>query len=91
MKADAHSAAGQGATAAQARAALKRYKDVMQAAERIFDGAFDDIVDDEDVQMAEARSSRVASSGLAVRRCIRRVLRVFVAYIILINVLDARW
>jgi hypothetical protein len=36
-----------GATAAQARAALKRYKDVMQAAERIFDGQFDDVRDDE--------------------------------------------
>ncbi|KAJ3556879.1 hypothetical protein NM688_g1784 [Phlebia brevispora] len=35
-----------GATAAQARAALRQYKDVMQAAERIFDGAFDDVVDE---------------------------------------------
>ncbi|KAI9507568.1 hypothetical protein F5148DRAFT_1204007 [Russula earlei] len=34
-----------GATVAQARAALKRYSDVMEAAERIFDGAFDDIPD----------------------------------------------
>ncbi|VDB85365.1 unnamed protein product [Peniophora sp. CBMAI 1063] len=54
-----------GATAAQARAALKRYKDVMQAAERIFDGAFDDVVEDADVAMAEAGSSKAASSGLA--------------------------
>ena len=36
----------QGATPAQARAALKRYSDVMEAAERIFDGAFDHITDD---------------------------------------------
>ena len=36
----------QGATPAQARAALKRYSDVMEAAERIFDGAFDDITED---------------------------------------------
>jgi hypothetical protein len=36
----------QGATVAQARAALKRCSDVMEAAERIFDGAFDDIPDD---------------------------------------------
>ncbi|KIK65287.1 hypothetical protein GYMLUDRAFT_38722 [Collybiopsis luxurians FD-317 M1] len=36
-----------GATAAQARAALRRYKDVMQAAERFFEGEFDN-VDDED-------------------------------------------
>ncbi|KAJ8086580.1 hypothetical protein AAF712_002010 [Marasmius tenuissimus] len=32
-----------GATAAQARAALRRYKDVMQAAEKIFEGKFDDV------------------------------------------------
>ena len=31
---------------AQARAALNRYNDVMEAAERIFDGAFDDIPDE---------------------------------------------
>jgi hypothetical protein len=36
----------QGATVAQARAALRRCNDVMEAAERIFDGAFDDIPDD---------------------------------------------
>ena len=39
----------------------------MQAAERIFDGAFDDVTDDGDVNMAEAGSSKAASSGLAVR------------------------
>ncbi|KAH8105029.1 hypothetical protein DFH11DRAFT_1645277 [Phellopilus nigrolimitatus] len=38
-----------GATMAQARAALRKYKDVMQAAERIFDGEFADLMDD-DVQ-----------------------------------------
>jgi hypothetical protein len=32
----------QGATPAQAKAALARYKDVMQAAEAVFSGAFDD-------------------------------------------------
>jgi hypothetical protein len=36
----------QGATVAQARAALRRYNDVMEAAERIFGGAFDDIHDE---------------------------------------------
>ena len=36
----------QGATLAQARAALRRYSDVMEAAERIFAGAFDDIADE---------------------------------------------
>lgn len=41
-----------GASPAQARAALKKYNDVMQAAERIFDGAFDHITEDsEDVEM----------------------------------------
>ena len=52
---------------AQARAALKQHKDVMEAAERIFDGAFDDVTDDGDVNMAEAGSSKAVSSGLAVR------------------------
>ncbi|KAF4619548.1 hypothetical protein D9613_005238 [Agrocybe pediades] len=36
-----------GATMAQARAALKQYKDVMQAAERFFEGKFDHIKDDD--------------------------------------------
>ncbi|KAL4075903.1 hypothetical protein J3A83DRAFT_4089853 [Scleroderma citrinum] len=43
-----------GATLPQARAALQKYKDVMQAAERIFDGEFTDAQDgivDEDVRM----------------------------------------
>ncbi|EKM80308.1 hypothetical protein AGABI1DRAFT_57960 [Agaricus bisporus var. burnettii JB137-S8] len=39
-----------GATRAQARAALKQYKDVMEAAESIFEGKFDH-VKDEDVEM----------------------------------------
>ncbi|EGN93067.1 hypothetical protein SERLA73DRAFT_172419 [Serpula lacrymans var. lacrymans S7.3] len=39
-----------GATVPQARAALRRYKDVMRAAEHIFEGQFDDVTDDvEDV------------------------------------------
>lgn len=33
---------------AQARAGLKKYKDVMQAAEKIFDGEFADLIDDDD-------------------------------------------
>ncbi|KAH7929485.1 ubiquitin conjugating enzyme family protein [Leucogyrophana mollusca] len=41
-----------GATVAQARAALERYKDVMQAAERIFEGEFADVESaDMDVRM----------------------------------------
>ncbi|KAF9259490.1 hypothetical protein L218DRAFT_908179 [Marasmius fiardii PR-910] len=35
-----------GATPAQARVALRQYKDVMQAAERIFEGKFDDVVEE---------------------------------------------
>ena len=48
---------------AQARAALKKYKDVMEAAERIFDGAFDDVVDEP--QEKPASSSKVGSSRKA--------------------------
>ncbi|EKM59917.1 uncharacterized protein PHACADRAFT_250718 [Phanerochaete carnosa HHB-10118-sp] len=52
-----------GATPAQARAALKKYNDVMQAAERIFDGAFDHVTDDsEDVEMKSV-SERAGSSS----------------------------
>ena len=41
-----------GASRAQARAALKQYKDVDQAAECIFDGKFDHIEDEEgDIEM----------------------------------------
>ena len=59
----------QGATHAQARAALKQYKDVMQAAERFFEGKFDHIRDeDEDVKMAtctsELRSFRPSVNSL---------------------------
>ncbi|KAF8529120.1 ubiquitin conjugating enzyme family protein [Hysterangium stoloniferum] len=36
-----------GATVTQARAALRQYRDVMEAAEKIFEGQFDDIIDDE--------------------------------------------
>jgi hypothetical protein len=34
-----------GATRAQARAALQKYKDVMQAAERFFEGEFENVTD----------------------------------------------
>ncbi|KAH9899465.1 ubiquitin conjugating enzyme family protein [Cubamyces lactineus] len=44
-----------GATVAQARAALKEHRDVMEAAERIFDGSFDHIVDEDgDVPMSSS-------------------------------------
>ena len=45
----------QGATVAQARAALQQYKDVMQAAERFFEGKFDHIRDD-DVEISAVPS-----------------------------------
>ncbi|KAI0775857.1 ubiquitin conjugating enzyme family protein [Trametes elegans] len=48
-----------GASVAQARAALKQHKDVMEAAERIFDGSFDHIVDDDgDVAMKSAETTQ---------------------------------
>ncbi|KAI0355391.1 ubiquitin conjugating enzyme family protein [Trametes cingulata] len=48
-----------GATVAQARAALKQHKDVMEAAERIFDGSFDHIVDEDgDVAMTSSEKIR---------------------------------
>ncbi|KDQ64475.1 hypothetical protein JAAARDRAFT_28107 [Jaapia argillacea MUCL 33604] len=52
-----------GATTAQARAALKQYRDVMQAAERIFEGKFDHVMD-EDPQEADpvARLQQTTSS-----------------------------
>lgn len=49
----------QGATAAQARAALRKSKDVMQAAEAIFSGEYDNVADDDvgDARMEEPSSS----------------------------------
>lgn len=42
---------------------MKQHKDVMEAAERIFDGSFDDIVDDDgDVEMAELSDKSNAQS-----------------------------
>ncbi|KAF8195914.1 hypothetical protein K438DRAFT_1826732 [Mycena galopus ATCC 62051] len=50
-----------GATMAQAKAALAQYKDVMQAAERFFEGAFDHVKDEDgDVPMASASKPAVA-------------------------------
>lgn len=48
----------QGATPAQARAALKKCSDVMQAAEQIFEGRFDDVVEDEVVDTESLRNGR---------------------------------
>ena len=52
----------QGATRGQARAALKKYKDVMQAAEKIFDGDFSEVLDDETSE-PEAKSSGPGHTG----------------------------
>ncbi|CAA7259737.1 unnamed protein product [Cyclocybe aegerita] len=46
-----------GATPAQARAALKQYKDVMQAAERFFEGKFDHIKGDDTEMETSSRKS----------------------------------
>ena len=46
---------------AQARAALRKYKDVMQAAERIFEGEFEDVMDDAEESSAVGRSVAVES------------------------------
>ena len=48
----------QGATPAQARAALKKCSDVMQAAEQIFEGRFDDVVEDEVADTESLRNGR---------------------------------
>ena len=61
----------QGATVAQARAALKQYSDVMQAAERIFDGKFDNVLDEDgDVEMA---SNEPAPAPQRSRMVVRRL------------------
>ena len=60
-----------GATPAQARAALRQCKDVMQAAELFFEGKFDHVKDGDDVQMA---------SSSEVKRRIRLTVRVFTIY-----------
>ncbi|KAG9317659.1 ubiquitin conjugating enzyme family protein [Chiua virens] len=53
MDKEIHQLVEMGATVPQARAALRKYKDVMQAAERIFDGEFPNVTDsDGDVRMA---------------------------------------
>ncbi|KAI5116954.1 hypothetical protein M0805_001927 [Coniferiporia weirii] len=48
MEKDLNQLVEMGATSAQARAALKKYKDVMRAAERIFEGEFADLMDDDE-------------------------------------------
>jgi hypothetical protein len=68
-----------GATAAQARAALKKHKDVMQAAERIFDGQFDDVEEDEPASTAASAgpsTSRAAGKIPVSRSACTRVGRV---------------
>ncbi|GAW05297.1 hypothetical protein F5879DRAFT_930677 [Lentinula edodes] len=46
-----------GATAAQARAALNKYKDVMQAAEKFFEGEFENVAGDDSGRTHQAHSS----------------------------------
>ncbi|KAG6900953.1 hypothetical protein C0993_004390 [Termitomyces sp. T159_Od127] len=60
MQAEVQQLVEMGASPAQARAALRQYKDVMQAAERIFEGAFDGVMDDQDGAMASIGESKRA-------------------------------
>ena len=53
---------------AQARAALAKYKDVMQAAERFFDGEFADVMDEDDGAPATAAGSSQRRDGDAPSR-----------------------
>ena len=62
----------QGATVAQARAALKEHRDVMEAAERIFDGSFDHIVD-EDGDVPMSSSATIQQKPRMMVRCVRRI------------------
>ncbi|KAK2466191.1 hypothetical protein APHAL10511_001833 [Amanita phalloides] len=58
MKEELQQLVEMGASVAQARAALKQYKDVMLAAERFLEGKFDHIQDEDgDVQMEEAKAT----------------------------------
>ncbi|KZT70316.1 hypothetical protein DAEQUDRAFT_689428 [Daedalea quercina L-15889] len=53
-----------GATVAQARAALQKHKDVMQAAERIFDGSYDHLLDaDGDIRMESSEAPPAPSKA----------------------------
>ncbi|KAG6821257.1 hypothetical protein H0H93_002367 [Arthromyces matolae] len=58
MQAEVQQLVEMGATPAQARAALRQYKDVMQAAEQIFEGAFADVLDDQDIPMSSSSDSK---------------------------------
>lgn len=60
---------------AQAKAALAQYKDVMQAAERFFEGAFDHVKDEDgDVPMASV------SAPVVEKRAIRMAVRLSGAF-----------
>lgn len=60
----------QGATRAQARQALRDHKDVMSAAEKFFDGAYDYILDmPEDEAMAESAGPSSSKKKVQVRVC----------------------
>jgi hypothetical protein len=61
-----------GASRAQARAALAKYRDVMQAAERFFDGEFEGVTDDAPASApAAGSSSSKAVRKPSVRGCAR--------------------
>lgn len=54
----------QGATPAQARAALRKFSDVETAAEQIFDGRFDHVKEDDE---EPAKDTRTSGRRIAVR------------------------
>jgi hypothetical protein len=70
MEKDIRQLVEMGATVHQARAALKKYNDVMEAAEGVFGGEFDGVADDnEDIQMAspDQGASARTTARLAVK------------------------
>jgi hypothetical protein len=58
MESDIAQLVEMGATRAQARAALQKYKDVMQAAERFFEGEFENVTESMSVPPSTASSSK---------------------------------
>ncbi|RDB22602.1 Baculoviral IAP repeat-containing protein 6 [Hypsizygus marmoreus] len=58
MEAEVQQLVEMGATPAQARAALRQYNDVMQAAERFFEGKFDHIRDEDEPMASSSEAKR---------------------------------
>ena len=71
MERDIQQLLDMGATRAQATAALKVHKDVMEAAEKIFDGKFDNAVDDDEAADTDGDVPMASGSGRASRASVR--------------------